>query len=165
MPSPASVAWQSSKKRCAASGQAGLVVGVDQQHVEAPGGLAQEGGTVGFEYFEARIVRRNAEGLAQRDHVGIDLDDRDPRARQVPVAELRERAAAESDHAEMHGRRHEQQKAHHHPRVWQRERVRLAHVHATLHLVPVEVQRARGAGVGDERPWVAGRGRLGHGAW
>ena len=47
---------------------------------------------------ETVVILRNEELLAKADHVGVDFDDVDPALRQLRVAVLGERAAAETEH-------------------------------------------------------------------
>ncbi|KAG1080273.1 hypothetical protein G6F40_015954 [Rhizopus arrhizus] len=91
----------------------------------------------------------------------------------MPIAELRQRPAAQAHHQDAAGLGVEQHEAHHHPRVLQLQRIGIEHGHAALDFLLREMQRAAGAVVLDEWPvdgrrrvWVLGVGGMrssGHG--
>ena len=135
--------------------------GVDQQHVAARLGLAQPAHAVGVEHAKAGVVRGHAEMPAQRDHVGVDLHYGQLGRRQVAVAEVRQRAAAEADHADPARARIEQQEGHHRARVGEHERGRVGDVHHALHVAEAEVQRTQAAVLEHEGLAVVARDQAG----
>ncbi len=65
-----------------------MVKTIDQQHLKTLRWLAHKGGTISLQHLQAQAVRWDLEGLAQRDHMRVDLDHTNVAAGQVLVAEL-----------------------------------------------------------------------------
>ena len=135
--------------------EAGLVEGVDQQGIDAFFGLLQIFGAVGLQDPQARAVGRQFEGIAQRNHIGVEFDGGQLRAGQPVVAELDQRAAAEADQVDAFRARMEEQESHHFLRVAQFKAVRRAQRHGALHQAHIEIEEALLAIVDDEGLRVA----------
>ncbi|MNV32219.1 hypothetical protein D3C71_1235500 [compost metagenome] len=142
-------------------GDAAHAVAVQEDHVGVVRHGAQVVGRVGLDDLEAVVVARHHEGVAQRNDGRVDLDDFDAGAGQVAIAELGQRAAAQAHHQDAGGLGLEQHEAHHHPRVFDFQRVGIKHRHAALDLLLREMQRAARARVLNERPvdgrWLVAR--------
>jgi hypothetical protein len=83
--------------------QAVGVEAVHQQHVGAVVQLAHVVDRVGLDHAEAGVVARDGELLAQGDHLRIQFQHGDAAVRQIAVAELGQRAAAQADHDDVLG--------------------------------------------------------------
>ncbi|MDT4871238.1 hypothetical protein FQZ97_1063600 [compost metagenome] len=90
-----------------------VVETVNHQHVASRLGAANKGRAVTQPDRQPVIVRRDAELVAQGQHVRVDLGHLDARAGQVAVTKLGQRPAAQADHPDVPGFRLEQQEAHH----------------------------------------------------
>ena len=132
-------------------GRLALVVEtVDQQHIARRDRMADEERAVAAQHVESLAVGRHAELVAQRDHMRVDLGHLDLRLRQVAVAELGQRSAAQPDHRDLARLGLEQQEAHHRSRVTQIERIRVTDLHPALDLTDREIQALVTATVVDE---------------
>ncbi len=116
-------------------------------------------GGIGLDHLEPLAVRRDHERLPQGDDVRIDLDHLDFGARQVTMAEFRQRSAAQADHQNAGGFGIEQHETHHHPRVLEVERIGAQQGHTALDLLLGEMQGPLRAGIQEEGPGAAGRRR------
>ena len=133
-----------------AAKQATTTIPVDQHDVVALRGALDERRAVVADDAKARVVGRHEEAVAQRDHMRIDLDRGDVGPRQMLVAVLGERAAAEPDHQDARGLGLDQREAHHRSRVVELEHDRVAAAHSALDRRHVEIQRGRALVLIDE---------------
>ena len=108
------------------------VEAIDHQDIEWCGAVVHESGAIAALDLESAIIRRKVEIVTHRDHSRIDLGHRNGRLRQMAIAELGERTAAKSNHADRDRRRMEQQKTHHHLCVAQHQIVRSIDRHFAL---------------------------------
>ena len=80
------------------------------------------------------------QGARGGDHALVEFHDVRAQAREAPVEELGERAAAQADHQRAPRLRMEQQERHHAARVVELERERILQAHRALDRLAADVQ-------------------------
>ena len=111
-----------------------------------------------MDHAQARIVGRDGKLRAHGDHVGALLEYGDARVREVAVAKLGQRAAAQADQDDVARARHEQGEADHGAAVGQQQAGRVGQRHGALEVAGGEFERAPVAAGGHQRGRQAGAG-------
>lgn len=132
----------------------GMITGVGEDHILIATRFRDVGRAVGMNHPKSLIVLWDAELVPQRDDVGVYFDCRDCRQRQSAVAELGERAAAQTEQQDAPRRPIEEEECHHRARVGEGQPIRLLEAHHALGAVDIEIQKPLGSTLHDERLFI-----------